>query len=218
MTGERSDLTCDGARECVSAALDGEASVAEEAAADRHVATCEACAAWHESAATLRRRTRLRADRSDPAFVARVVADARPARLGRGGWMRPVLAWCAVIIAVQSIGPLVFGDADGASAHLSRHLGASGMALALALFYVVWRPHRAFGLLPFVVALFTATFVSMVADMIAGRRSALAEATHVAEFVGTVVLWMMAGSPGIDRLTSRLPHRHSGGEGLPTTR
>jgi hypothetical protein len=117
--------------------------------------------------------------------------------------MRPVLAWCAVVIGVQSFGPLVLGDLDGASAHLSRHLGASGMALALALLYVVWRPHRAFGLLPFVLALFAATVVSTTADLIAGHRTAIAEATHVAEMAGTVVLWMMAGSPGVDRVLSR---------------
>ncbi len=202
----------------VSAALDGEASSAEAAIAAAHVDTCEQCAAWQDSVAALRRRTMLRPGRSDAAFVAQVMSDARPARLGRGGWMRPVLAWCAVVIGVQSIGPLVLGEADGASAHLARHLGASGIALALAMLYVVWRPHRAFGLLPFVLALFAATAISILIDTIAGERSALAESTHLAELIGTVVLWMMAGSPGTDRLVSWWHHRQAGRGGLRTTR
>lgn len=126
--------------------------------------------------------------------------------------MRPVLAWCAMVIAVQSFGPLVFGDTDGASAHLARHLGASGLALAVGLGYAAWRPHRAFGLLPFVGALFAATILAMIVDMIVGHRTAFAEATHLAELIGIVVLWMIAGSPGREELINRLPPRRwSGG-------
>lgn len=191
------------ARELISAALDDEVTAAERASADAHLASCEACRAWQSSVVDIRRRSRLRPERSDPIFVAEVMSSARPARLGRGGWTRPVLAWCAIVIGAQSFGPLVFGDLDGASAHMSRHLGASGMALALGMMYVVWRPHRAFGLLPFVLVLVVATVVSTIADLLAGQRSAFAEASHLAELIGTVVLWSMAGSPGVDRVLSR---------------
>lgn len=205
-------MPCDRARELISAALDDEVTPAERSVAEAHLASCPDCAAWQAMAAHIRRRTRLQPERTDPAFVAQVMATARPARLGRGGWMRPVLAWCAAVIGVQSFGPLVFGEVDGASAHLSRHLGASGMALALALLYVAWRPHRAFGLLPFVAALLAATVLSSAVDLIAGHRSAFAEATHIAELAGTVVLWMMAGSPGVERVLSR-SLRPGGGRG-----
>jgi len=124
-----------------------------------------------------------------------------------------VLAWCALVIFVQSVGPLVFGSADGASEHLARHLGASGLALAVGLAYAAWRPHRAYGLLPFVGALFAATVVAMVADMLAGHRTAFAEATHVAELIGIVVLWIVAGSPGWTGVVSHFPHRRSNGPG-----
>jgi predicted anti-sigma-YlaC factor YlaD len=192
--------------EVISAALDGEATSAEEARLDRHLAVCASCRRFHDEVAALNRSVRLRSPASDPAFVARVMADARPARLGRGGWMRPVLAWCAIVVGVQSFAPLVFGDSDGASAHTARHLGASGLALAVGLLYAAWRPHRAYGLLPFVGALFGATVIAAVVDMIDGDASAFAESTHLAELIGIVVLWMIAGSPGWQAVVNRL-HR-----------
>ena len=137
---------------------------------------------------------------------------SRPERLGRGGWLRPALAWCGVLIALQSVRPLVFADLDGAPTHIARHAGASALALAIGLVYAAWRPHRAFGLLPFVGALLLTTLVSTVLDTIDGNRSALSEAVHVAEIVGLVLLWMVAGSPGWDRLDDRLRllRRHQG--------
>ena len=214
---EQTDLAgsdpCSSFRELVSASLDDELTAAEQSRLDTHLEGCVGCRSFVDRAAGLNRRFRVQASSPDPAFVAAVMADARPARLGRGGWARPVLAWCALVIFVQSVGPLVFGDADGASEHLARHLGASGLALSVGLAYAAWRPHRAYGLLPFVGALFAATVVAMVADMLAGHRTAFAEATHVAELIGIVVLWIVAGSPGRDELVSHLPHRRSRGSG-----
>ncbi len=210
---ERTDLSavdpCSAFRELASASLDDELTAAEQDRLDLHLETCVGCRSFVDRSAGLNRRLRVHASTPDPVFVATVMADARPARLGRGGWARPVLAWCALVIFVQSIGPLVFGSADGASEHLARHLGASGLALAVGLAYVAWRPHRAYGLLPFVGALFAATVVAMVADMLAGHRTAFAEATHVAELIGIIVLWIVAGSPGWDEFVSHLPHRRS---------
>ena len=204
---------CSGYRELASASLDDEVTAVEQERLDRHLAICPGCRAFVERVAGLNRRVRLHGTSPDPAFVAVVMADARPARLGRGGWARPVLAWCALVILVQSIGPLVFGSTDGASAHLARHLGASGVALAVGLAYAAWRPHRAYGLLPFVGALFAATVVAMAVDMLAGHRTAFAEATHVAELIGIVVVWIVAGSPGWDEFVSHLPHRRPRGSG-----
>jgi predicted anti-sigma-YlaC factor YlaD len=205
---------CNDTRLLISAALDGETSAAEEAAIESHLEECDDCREYRESAAALTRRVRLRASDPDPAFVARVMADARPARLGRSGWARPVLAWCAVVIAAQSFAPLVLGDADGAPAHIARHVGASTVALSCALLFVVWRPHRAYGLLPFVLALTATTLIAALVDTVAGNRSALAEATHLAEIVGAFVLWMVAGSPGWDRALSLVrPIRGRGGTG-----
>lgn len=204
---------CSGYRELASASLDDAVTAAEQERLDDHLGSCAGCRRFVDGVARLNRRLRVHAPSTDPSFVAAVMVDARPARLGRGGWTRPVLAWCALVIFAQSIGPLVFGSADGASEHLARHLGASGLALAVGLAWAAWRPHRAYGLLPFVGALFAATIVAMVADMLAGHRTAFAEATHVAELIGIVVLWIVAGSPGWDEFVSHLPHRRSRGSG-----
>ena len=110
--------------------------------------------------------------------------------------MRPSLAWVALVLLGQNIAPLVFGQADGAETHLARHLGAFGVALAIGFAYVAWRPHRAFGMLPFVAALVVSMLASTGFDLLDGGRSALAETTHLAELVGLGLLWMIAGSPG----------------------
>ena len=78
----------------------------------------------------LDRHVRIRPAEPVPDLVASVTARVRPAQLGRGGWMRPALAWVAVIMLVQSVPMLLFGDAGGIDAHYARHLGAFGAASA----------------------------------------------------------------------------------------
>ena len=116
--------------------------------------------------------------------------------MGRGGWMRPALAWVAVIMLVQSVPMLLFGNAGGIDAHYARHLGAFGAALGIGFAFAAWKPHRAFGLLPFTAALVATTLVSLVADIASGTRTPLAELIHLSEIVGLTLLWMIAGSPG----------------------
>ena len=207
---------CASWRELISAALDGETTASEDAEIDAHVASCPDCARFHDAAAAMTRRLRLRSTPDDQADVEQVLSQLRLVRLGRGAWTRPVLVWCALIITAQSFGPLVLADADGASAHVARHVGASGIALACGLLYVAWKPHRAFGLLPFVGALCLATVLSAVIDTINGDRSAFAEAVHLAEVAGTVVLWMVAGSPGWERIVNVV--RPNGSGALRSTR
>ena len=108
----------------------------------------------------------------------------------------------------QAFRPLVFGELDGAPTHIARHVGASAVALAVGLVYAALRPHRAFGLLPLVGALLATTLASTLLDTLSGNRDAFAETVHVAELVGMVLLWMVAGSPGLDRF---MPHRRDHG-------
>jgi hypothetical protein len=142
------------------------------------------------------RMIRIRPAEPVPSLVAAVTARARPARLGRGGWLRPALAWVAAVMLIQSVPALLFGQASGTSPHLARHLGAFGAALAIGFAYAAWKPHRAFGLLPFTAALVATTTVSIVADVVTGSRTPLAELIHVTELAGLALLWMVAGSPG----------------------
>ena len=189
-------LTCEDTREIFSARLDGEASTAEGVVADAHIATCAACQAYTLRLERLERSIRVRPAEPVPDLVASVVARARPAHLGRGGWLRPALAWVAIVMFVQSVPALVLGETSGADTHLARHLGAFGTALAIGFAYAAWKPHRAFGMLPFTAALVATTIVSAIADTASGGRAAVGETVHLVEVAGLVLLWMIAGAPG----------------------
>ena len=145
----------------------------------------------------LDRTVRIRPAEPVPNLVAAVTSRARPVRPGRGAWIRPSLVWISIVLLVQGIPALIFGNTDGAEAHLSRHLGAFGVALAIGFLYAAWKPHRSFGLLPFTAALVVTMATSAMFDLLDGGRSALAESTHVAELIGLTLLWMLAGSPGL---------------------
>ena len=212
-------MRCDDVREILSAALDGEAGADETSAADAHAATCVACQAYTGRLARLERSIRVRPAEPVPDLVGVVVARARPARLGRGGWLRPALAWVAVVMLAQSLPGLVLGEAAGADTHLARHIGAFGAALAIGFAYVAWKPHRAFGLLPFTAALVATTVVSAVADAATGGREVLGETVHIVEIAGLLLLWVIAGSPGwpVRTITRGLSGIRSGRAPSPTS-
>ncbi len=190
------EIGCDDAKILLSAAADGEVDRDERSSLDRHLAACADCASFADRLAVVDRRVRLRPAEPVPDLVMAVTSRVRPAVLGRGGWMRPGLAWVAVVLFAQNVAPLVFGETEGAETHLARHLGAFGVALAIGFAYVAWRPHRAFGMLPFVGALVVTMLASTGFDLADGGRSALAETSHLAELAGLALLWMIAGSPG----------------------
>lgn len=193
---EPGPITCDEARELISVVADGESTRLEQSAIDVHLDGCLECRALSQRMAIVNRQFRFRPTEPVPDLVGVVTARARPAILGRGGWIRPALAWVAVVLFAQNIMPLVLGEVDGAETHLARHLGAFGVALAIGFAYAVFRPHRAFGMLPFVAALVVTMLASAGFDLLDGGRSAVAEATHIAELLGLTLLWMIAGSPG----------------------
>jgi predicted anti-sigma-YlaC factor YlaD len=199
MDARPTNPNCAWARDAASAAADDELGVAEAEQLAEHIAGCAACAEFARRVAVITRTSRIRVAHTDPVFVARVMATAHPARLGRGGWMRPSVVWCGLLVAFHNFEPLVFGEVDGVQSHLARHAGASGAALALCLLFVAWRPHRAHGLLPFVSALVALTLFGTLLDSAAGVTHAWDEVAHLAEVTGLVLLWLMAGSPGLDR-------------------
>lgn len=117
--------------------------------------------------------------------------------------MRPALAWVAIVMLVQSMPALVLGEQTGTNSHLARHLGAFGAALAIGFAFAAWKPHRAFGLLPFTAALIVTTIVGVIADVTSGGGAGAGELIHLTEIAGLVLLWMVAGSPGWRRSGSR---------------
>jgi hypothetical protein len=46
------------------------------------------------------------------------------------------------------------------------------------------------------------TLVGAAVDVAAGSSTALAESVHLTELLGLVLLWMIAGSPGVERVTA----------------
>ena len=196
--------SCATARELLSARIDGEATGDERRLLTVHLDHCAGCRAHAGALDDLTRQLRVRPVEDMPDLVATVTARVRPARLGRGGWLRPALAWVALVMFVQSVPALVLGDLGGTDTHHARHLGAFGVALAIGFAYAAWRPHRAFGMLPFTAALVGTMLVALVADVVGSGRSAVSEIVHVTELVGLVLLWIIAGSPG-------LPHRPAPG-------
>ena len=206
-------MNCAPARELISAAADGELRPSEQRALDEHTATCPSCRAYAARITSLDRMVRIRPTEPVPNLVPTVVARARPARLGRGGWLRPALAWTAVVLLAQSIPGLALGNFAGADTHVARHLGAFGVALAIGLLYVAWKPHRAFGLLPFTATLVGTMLAAAAFDLFDGGSTPLAELVHVTELVGLTLLWVIAGSPGwpvrLDEWRARLKTRRA---------
>jgi predicted anti-sigma-YlaC factor YlaD len=195
---------CEDFIEVLSASIDQELDTDQERVVSLHLAECAACRGTAEQFSALTRRVRLRTIEQVPDLAAAVMNRARPARLGRGGWLRPALAWVAVVMGAQSVGPLFTSTIDGVDTHAARHLGAFALALAVGLAYVAWRPHRAIGLLPFALALVITTIGAALLDLWNRRSSALGESVHLTELIGVTLLWMIAGSPGWERVRAVL--------------
>ncbi|RLE23148.1 MAG: hypothetical protein DRJ50_06615, partial [Actinobacteria bacterium] len=90
-------MKCESARELLSAVADDEATNDESASVARHVGECAACSSYSQDLTALARQYQIRPAEPVPDLVAAVTARARPAKLGRGGWMRPALAWVAMV-------------------------------------------------------------------------------------------------------------------------
>ncbi len=110
---------CDTATELISARLDGELVPHERRRLDDHLVRCAECAELATRFEVLDRRLALRTAEPVPDLRPAIFASVRPAVLGRGGWMRPALAWVALVLVVQNAIVLVTGSLGDTEAHLA---------------------------------------------------------------------------------------------------
>lgn len=187
--------TCSEFHFLISAALDGELSVAESSSLAAHLHGCVKCRQLEATLAVQHRLVRVGSIDEIPDLAPRILAIAHPPRLGRRGWVRQALAVIGMTELVMSIPALILGEDAGAPVHIARHVGSLGAALGFALLYVAWKPTRAYGLLPFVASLAAFMSVSAFFDLVLDRASLVAESTHLVEFSGLLFVWLLAGSP-----------------------
>ncbi len=76
------------------------------------------------------------------------------------------------------------------------------MSAPLGYVNVAWRPVGAFGLLPVAAALAVTMGFTAVLDLAQGRAGGSGESTHLLDVAALVLLWLLAGRPGVrGRLT-----------------
>ena len=209
-------MGCGDAHDLISAAADGELTAELVAALDAHLLDCEGCRRYVGRVAGLSQQIERRRVITNPAVIGAVLDRAQTARLGRGRWVRPALVWCAVMIAFESFRPLFVGEIDGVHTHVARHLGASALAFAIGLAYAAWKPAKAAGLVPVAAVLLATSIGGAVIDTATGMQAPLAESVHLLDLVGFVLLWMVAGSPGWERVRGGVGVFRSTGVARPT--
>ncbi len=182
------DPTCREVQEAISAALDAEESDLAPAAVVEHVARCDACRDFEAGARALHAAVRVRPaprvpDRSR-AILAAARADERSAL-----WLcaRGALAVVALVEGVIFTPALLYGDDGGVPTHAARHLGAFGIAFAVALLVVAIRPRQARSLVPMTATLAAAMVIAAIVDTVNGKTSPFLEAHHLLEVLGTAL-------------------------------
>jgi predicted anti-sigma-YlaC factor YlaD len=197
-----SAVTCDAARELVSARLDGElasfAAIERDAAevAD-HLQACPDCARFADRSAALVRRTRIATAWPVPDLTDRVLAAVAEAggssprpEPRRVRDLRLVVALAGFVQLALAV-PALLGMV-GTDLHLGREVGALQLALGVGLILAARQPHRATGVLPIAAVVAAATLVTAVVDAAAGVASLAGELVHLAELIGVVALWALA--------------------------
>ena len=183
--------TCGVMRDLISARADGELSPELDPLVDAHVAACPGCGDFAEGAHRVRRLTGMRAE--SPAPVDEVLDTVSVPDPGKGAWVRIALGAVGLTLLLRGLVVIATGDLEGAGAHVARHLGAFGAALAIGLVYAAGRPERALGLMPLAGVLGLLLATTAVIDVAMRRSDALSEATHLVEVVGIVLLWVLSG-------------------------
>jgi predicted anti-sigma-YlaC factor YlaD len=190
-------MDCDRFRLAVSARLDGEDPGIEEAVLDRHLDACALCRHWEQDAAELLRLTRVTEADPIPDLSSAILAKIPPAPDPRRRQPDPMalragLGALGLIQLLLGTHGFLFGTDRGVPAHAARELGAFDLALAVAFILAAWRPTRAGGLLPFVIAVAFFLSAGTIVDLSRGAVAASSESAHLSTVVGLVLVWLVA--------------------------
>jgi predicted anti-sigma-YlaC factor YlaD len=195
-------MKCAAFRDALSARLDGEDPGLVTEALDAHLARCPACTAWSDELAVLHRMVRVRAAEPVPDLTGEIIEAFVPAARRRSVWQRvpgEVISgarWALFAVAltqlVLAVPALVLGEDSGATVHVARELGAFDVALAVGLLVAAWQPLRSWGLLPVAAALALVMGGTAVLDLVDGRTDTVAEAHHLLDVAGVLLLWLVA--------------------------
>jgi predicted anti-sigma-YlaC factor YlaD len=200
-------ISCDDARELISACLDGEATADEAGVVDRHLAGCADCAQWREVAHEVTRRVRLTAAPSTPPR-ARDLTAVRPARkrswrgsvaLPRAGLLLVACAQMAISVPI-----ILLGHDHDAPLHVAHEEGSFDVALAVGFVLAAWRPSRAVGMRALVGAATLLLLVTAGLDLVNGRTTVADEAPHLLALAGWLLLCRLAH---VDRRPGEAPGR-----------
>jgi predicted anti-sigma-YlaC factor YlaD len=190
-------MSCDRWTDAVSAMADGEDPGIDPRLVDAHLARCASCRSFRADVEAMRRPLRVGPAPAVPDLSRRVVKrNAIADRASAWGAVRILLAVVAIQIVALSIPALVLGSQANASTHEARHLGAFGVAYAVALFVVVVRPARARSILPVAAMLAGALLITAIIDIAEGRVPLTGETMHLPEVLSVVFVWLLATPAG----------------------
>lgn len=196
-------VDCTSVRELLSARLDDETTPAENGVVDNHMVGCAACRSWWTDAWQVSRVLRVRPAEHLPDLVDAVLARRCSTSPPRQLWVRYCLAIVALAEIVMAI-PTVLVGTTGTSIDETPYIGSFGLAVAIGLLYIAWRPQRAAGVLPIVAALAATMAITATVHLAVGRTNSLGEAHHLLEVSGLLLVWYLAGRP----LPRQLSPRH----------
>ncbi len=193
-------MTCMQIRHAISARLDGEDPVLDDATVYGHLAGCTDCRSYARDAETLHRQLRLSPAPAIPDLAPGILAAiGEERRVDSSDDTSTALRWILVAIALTQIAiaipALVFGSDAGLPVHTARHIGSFDVALGVGFLYAAWKPWRIPGLLPVVAALVACLIGSSLLDVASGNTAALGEVQHVLDVVGLVVVWLLRPAP-----------------------
>lgn len=191
-------MDCKQARLAISALSDHEDPGVSLAALGVHLDRCATCAAWQQAALCRSRIGLFDDEPGDDVLVGamRSLAVERAAQ-HEAQADRAIRPWRVGLVVVAVIQPLLVLSSLLSKhwlhhIHSGRELGAWHLALAVGFLFAAWRPSRAWGMLPLVVAMVTGVLITSGVDLADGHVRFSDELTHVLDVAGLACLWALS--------------------------